>query len=342
MMERTGHRETVLFCGPIDNPLNSGRYIISALKKLGYNVIGFDYRTQDNHEAKLRTIIAEQRPHTVFTFKGEQIPPYLIEQFRNSGSQTILWYVDYPLDEWVVQLARVHDFVVTSCEYYIKYLSKRGVSRVSWIHQGFAPDFFGINGSFSDSVDRYYADVAMIGSMGNPQYKRRCDVLMKVKRHGINVKWWGPHLSHQLKNMRFFLSGIHRLWAGRQVHMKEFADIIRHTKIFLGEDANDIPLGTCLSNRPFAVMGCGGFYLCRRTPGIEYVFEIGTELDVYETDDEMLDKIQFYLRNKTVREKIARKGQLKVLSSYTYVQQVKKIMDGMDKHSYEKTLPRTD
>jgi len=304
-------KETILFCGPIDHPLNSGRYIVAALEKLGHNVIGFDYRTQDNHEEKLRTIVAEHKPHTVFTFKGEQIPPYLIEEFKNSGSRTILWYVDYPLDEWVVQLARVHDFVATNSEYNVKYLSQHGAPRVSWIHQGFAPDFFGINEILTDSINECYADVAMIGSIGNPLYSKRCDVLIKAKRHGINIKWWGPHLSHQLKNVRFFLGGVHRLWAGRQVHMKEFADVIRHTKIFLGEDANNTPPGDYLSNRPFAVMGCGGFYLCRKTPGIERAFEIGTELEVYETDEEMIDKIRYYLKNEDERKGIALAGQKK-------------------------------
>ena len=65
---------------------------------------------------------------------------------------------------------------------------------------------------------------------------------------------------------------------------------IRHTKIFIGEDA-DIPIsGKYLSNRSFAVMGCGGFYLCRRTPGVEYAFEIGKEIDVFDTDDELIAK----------------------------------------------------
>ena len=37
------------------------------------------------------------------------------------------------------------------------------------------------------------------------------------------------------------IAGIGRIWAGSEVYMKDFADVIRHIKIFIGEDA-DIPI----------------------------------------------------------------------------------------------------
>ena len=88
-----------------------------------------------------------------------------------------------------------------------------------------------------------------------------------------------------------------------------------------------------LSNRSFAVMGCGGFYLCRRTRGVEYAFEIGKEIDVFDTDDEMIEKVEYYLNQEAARKKIAAAGQKKVLEMYTYKKQMEKIFDWVTTNS---------
>ena len=150
---------------------------------------------------------------------------------------------------------------------------------------------------------------------------------MQLRQNNIDIKWLGPHLSRQLKNISCFLGGVHRAWGGKEVYMKDFADVIRNTKIFIGEDA-DIPVqGRCLSNRSFAVMGCGGFYLCRRNPGVEFAYDVGKEIDVFDTDDEMVDKIHYYLKNEDERKRIALAGQKKVFNNYTYKNQIEKMFN---------------
>ncbi len=204
------------------------------------------------------------------------------------------------------------------------------------MHQGFAKEFFGIDPYSIEQVDEYYADVAMIGSMGKAMegltYNKRCRLVMRLIRENINVKWWGRRLAQQIRNIRYFLGGVQRAWAGREVYMKDFAGVIHHIKIYLGEDADRPFKGRYLSNRSFAVMGCGGFYLCRRTPGIEYAFKIGKEVEVFESDDEMVDKIHFYLKNEDKRKQIALAGQKKVLNFYTYRQQMEKIFVWVNEH----------
>jgi hypothetical protein len=148
---------------------------------------------------------------------------------------------------------------------------------------------------------------------------------IRLRKENIDIKWWGGRLARQPRNIRYFFGGIHRSWAGHEVYMHDFADVIRHTKIFIGEDA-DIPIHyRYLSNRSFAVMGCGGFYLCRRTPGVEDAFAVGKEVDVFDTADEMVEKVRYYLVNGAERKRIARAGQKKVLEAYSYKKQMEKI-----------------
>ncbi|HNY51182.1 MAG TPA: glycosyltransferase [Smithella sp.] len=328
-------RQTILFCGPIDQPLNSGRYMISGMQQLGFEVIGYDYRSHENYEKDLRDIVRNRKPDYVFTLKGEKISPQLIEDFKQTGCKTILWLTTSILEDWMPSFAKANDYVVTNTEDMQTLFTRHGVKKIKWITQGFAPDFFGITGPESGKKNPYYAQTAMIGSMGYPIYKKRCELVTLLRKNDVDIKWWGPRLARQIKNIPFFLGGVHRSWAGKEVYMKDFADVIRNVKIFIGQDA-DIPVsGLYLSNRIFAVTGCGGFYLGRKTPGIEAAFEIGKEVDVFESDAELLEKIKFYLQNEDQRAQIALAGQKKVLTHYTYKQQIKKIFDWISENEQE-------
>jgi spore maturation protein CgeB len=332
-------KKTVLYCAPIDQPGNSGRYIMKGIEQAGLSVIGYDYRTNQNHEEDIFRILKGENPFYFFTQKGETLSPELINKIKDFGCVTIFWCLDVPISDWYVPVAKSHDFVLTNVEDHVDYLRKQGIRNVKWMHQGFAPEFFGIEFPGIELTSNYYADVAMIGSMGKAMegltYNKRCELVMRMLRENIDVKWWGHRLSIQLRNIRYFFGGVNRVWAGKDAYMKDFADVIRHTKIVLGEDADKPLTGRYLSNRSFAVMGCGGFYLCRRTPGVEYAFEIGKEVEVFDTDDEMIEKINFYLKNEEKRKQIALAGQKKVLDSYTYGQQMKKIFAWVNENIQE-------
>lgn len=335
MIGKISDHKTVLFCGPIDQPLNSGRYMIAGMQQLGYEVIGYDYRSHDSFEKDLTDIVNNKHPDYIFTLKGEKLSPLLIKHFKQKGCTTIVWFEHSSIKDWMLPLATAHDFVFTNTEDTKIFFTKNGIKNVQWIHQGFAPEFFGIAGQESCKKEKYYADVAMIGAMGYPIYRKRCELVTLLRKNAVDVKWWGPRLSRQIKNIPFFLGGVHRVWTGKEVYMKDFADVIRHVKIFIGQDA-DVPIsGLYLSNRIFAVLGCGGFYLAQKTAGVETAFEIEKEVDVFESDDELLEKVKFYLHNEKQREKIALAGQQKVLTQYTYRQQMEKIFGWIHENSKE-------
>lgn len=318
-------KKIILYCAPINKPGNSGRYIIDGMEQLGFTVIGYDYRNNVNFETDLLTIIGKKRPDYFFTQKGEILRPEFIKTIKDKGLTTIFWCFDAAMEEWYIPIAREHDFVFTNVEDHVFRLREEGIKNAKWLHQGFAPEFFGIDKDEEVPEGPCYSEVAMIGSMGTPIYKKRCALAIRLRKEKIDIKWWGGRLARQPRNWRYFLGGIHRSWAGTEVYMHDFADVIRHTKIFIGEDA-DIPIqGRYLSNRSFAVMGCGGFYLCRRTLGVEYAFEIGKEIDVFDTDDEMIEKVRYYLRKEDERKRIAMAGQKKVLETYTYKKQMEQM-----------------
>ena len=247
MMSEHTKGKIILYCAPIDNPGNSGRYIIDAMKQLGFTVIGYDYRHKVDFDKELLTIVEEKKPDYFFTQKGEILKPEIIRKFKDQGCTTIFWCFDAAMGDWYIPIAREHDFALSNVEDHVLRLRKAGMKNVKWMHQGFAPEFFGIGeGKQEVPEGSRYADLVMIGSMGTPIYNRRCESALLLKKNRFDIKWWGPHLARTFRNMKYHLQGIGRIWAGKEVFMKDFADVIRHTKIFIGEDA-DIPISGKIS-----------------------------------------------------------------------------------------------
>jgi len=71
-----------------------------------------------------------------------------------------------------------------------------------------------------------------------------------------------------------------------------------------------------LNQRDTAITGSGGFMLTDYVTGIEEIFEIGKEIDTWETLDELKDKATWWLRHDAEREEAARKAQERVLREY--------------------------
>jgi len=60
--------------------------------------------------------------------------------------------------------------------------------------------------------------------------------------------------------------------------------------------------------------------------GGEYLkefFKVGEEIESYNSQDELIDKIEYYLKNDTAREKIAKAGYRRVIRDYTIGKQLK-------------------
>jgi hypothetical protein len=78
-------------------------------------------------------------------------------------------------------------------------------------------------------------------------------------------------------------------------------------------------------NRVFEVTLSGGFLLTEYAPGLENYFEIGREIECFETAQEAAEKIQYYLKHPEEREQIAERGYLRAQREYTGQVQFNKV-----------------
>jgi spore maturation protein CgeB len=79
--------------------------------------------------------------------------------------------------------------------------------------------------------------------------------------------------------------------------------------------------------RTFEVPGAGGFLLTEQNPDLGKYFRLGDELIAYGSDDDLVAKIQFYLRQPEERDRIARAGHERVRHEHLYETRFVPIID---------------
>ena len=98
--------------------------------------------------------------------------------------------------------------------------------------------------------------------------------------------------------------------------LTEMPKIFQASKINLNITMRAIESG--LSLRVWDVLGCGGFLLTNYQAEIPEYFEIGKDLEVYESTDELIQKIDYYLHHEAERMDIAIHGYEKTAKYHTY------------------------
>ena len=107
-------------------------------------------------------------------------------------------------------------------------------------------------------------------------------------------------------------------------YITETPKVFACSKINLNPSLRIIQSGIPL--RAFDIMGAGGFLLTNYQQELPEYFEIGKDLDVYENEEDLLWKINYYLEHEEERVQIAKNGQKKVREFYTWKQRIEDIM----------------
>lgn len=242
----------------------------------------------------------------------------------------VMWYPDPVIPDWLIPYVKISDIFFTMSEGLVEEFKKYN-PKSFWLTQAFEPDLFKISKITPEDIKTFSCDVTHIGNLGSkPQYLIRRQYLKRIIKEGFKVKWWGPHLPRKITTIPLLLSKLNKSYGGRIIWGEDYAKACILSKIYLGVDS--MPhIKKSMSHRLYKSMGCGAFYLCRYVNGIEEMFKIGEELETFNDKEEMIDKIRFYIKNETLRKKIAEKGKEKILKEHTYEIRIKQMMEILKK-----------
>lgn len=91
------------------------------------------------------------------------------------------------------------------------------------------------------------------------------------------------------------------------------------------------PIQTGLSLRIWDILGCGGFLLTNYQAEIPEYFEIGKDLDCYESLADLREKAAYYLTHDDIRMEIAENGCQKIKQFHTYKHRIASMIEVITK-----------
>ncbi len=108
-------------------------------------------------------------------------------------------------------------------------------------------------------------------------------------------------------------------------YMQVMPKIFHLSKINLNITIRRIEAG--ISQRVWDVLSVGGFLLTNYQPELEEYFEIGKDLEVYHNLDELVQKVDYYLKHEEQRIRIAMNGYKKIRDYHKYTNRLTQILD---------------
>ena len=114
--------------------------------------------------------------------------------------------------------------------------------------------------------------------------------------------------------------------AGTGLWGDKYSIALKCSKLALGLLSKLIPETT--TTRTFEIPAVGGFLLAERTEDHMKLFEEGKEAEFFSGDEELRDKISFYLREDAERNRIARAGNTRCIKSGYHIRdELKKVLE---------------
>ncbi len=309
------------------------------LYNMGNDIVYFDYMDILRKIGKVRMndllleTFVKEKPELMFVFLFEyELDPKIISRISNSGKVvTINWFAD---DHW--RFSNYSQYwapnfnwsVTTDFEAIPKYhlIGYQNIILSQWACNHFLYRNL--------ELDPVY-EVSFIGLA----YRTRRETIKNLKKAGITVVARGQG------------------WASGRANQDEMIELINRSRINLNlanasvKDAGGwvrvvdrfalynpvvkrvwrkmrslVHLGATrpqpilqIKGRNFEIPGCGGFLITDYVKGLEEFYLPDRDIVCYTSEDELVEKVRYYLQHEDLRKQIAANGLKTTLERHTYV-----------------------
>jgi spore maturation protein CgeB len=310
-LRELGHRVELVDTEPNAVRVTQGRFMYRVgykLYRMGWD--SFGPRDLAGENRKILESFKSQAWDILWIDKGLTIEPETLMEIKARYPATII--VGYSPDDMLQRhnqsrqfLAHLplYDIYFTTKSYGVEELKSLGCQRVAFVRNAFDPATH--RPMPMTSMDKLKLG-GPLGFIGAYELDRATSISY-VASHGIRVRVWGPN------------------W--HKCHFKD-KDLVIENKSVWGHDyalalcAFDINLAfLCKRNRDLQttrsveIPACGAFMLAERTDEHLQLFEEGKEAEFFDSNEELLDKVKYYLAHSDERKRIAAAGRERCLKS---------------------------
>ena len=279
--------------------------------------------------AQLVTTGREARFDAVWIDKGVWIYPKTVAMLRAKSERRIA--VHYTPDPQIVFHRSRHfvsaipqySVIVTTKKYELDHLKSYGAKEIMLVLQGYN-ERFAPKSPTEEERTELRSDICFIGHC-----ERHYAARVKAARDaGPSVAVWGPGWPRHAR----FHAWARPVVRGEGIWGDRYPLALAYSKIALGLVSKWIPETT--TTRTFEIPATGVFMLAERNPDHLALFDEGKEAEFFGSDDELHDKIRFYLRHDAARIRIAAAGRGRCLKSgYSDEHQLGRVIRWLREHS---------
>jgi spore maturation protein CgeB len=287
-----------------------------------FNKLGYPLDITGANKTLIR--LAQQwQPDIIWDEKALTLRPKTLKRIRNRFPKVKIvfyseddMYAKHNQSVYFVKSIPLFDIIFTTKSYNVKELSSLGAKKVIFVDKTF--DVY-THRPISLSKDDYYKFGVDVGFIGTFE-KERAEQMLFLAKNGIKIRvfgcgwedWRGKHPNLQIM--------------GKPVYGDDYIKAICATKInlcFLRKMNRDLQ-----TDRTMEIPACGAFMLAERTEEHQRLFEEGKEAEFFDSKQELLEKIRYYLRHDEEREKIGWAGRKRcVESGYSHHKRLEYMMD---------------
>lgn len=256
-------------------------------------------------------LVKEKKPEAIFIYRGTHVLPSVLKKIRRISPETTL--VGYNNDDpfspkqprWVwrhfLNGIPDYDLMLAYRHHNMDEYKTAGAKRVDLLRSWYvAENNFPAELSAEDHK-KFDCDVVFIG---HHEPDGREHFLKEIVRRGVNFKLFGPgkdwvNVATQVKELQQFVP-VTPLW-GQDYNKALCAS--RIALCFLSKLNRDTYTRRC-----FEIPASGTFMLSEYTDDLASLYKEGEEIEFFRSKAEMLEKIDYYLKNDEKRKQIALGG----------------------------------
>ncbi|MEW6455192.1 MAG: glycosyltransferase [Acidobacteriota bacterium] len=303
---------------------------------------------------RLLEVVKVEKPVLMFTvlFKDELDPAVVREISQNTETITLNWFCDdhWRFDNYARYWARCFNWVVTTAKRALpKYekLGYRNVVKSQWACNHFLyrklnlPLIYDVTFVGQPHSNRRQViqalrnagvDVHVWGRSWESGRISQEEMIRVFNQSRINLNL--SHSSTPLSIHKGRVKNITHRWLSNYLKVipfrsqiktmsKQWLTAIKHSKIADGTQIRFYPGSRKyidqIKGRNFEIPGCGGFLLTEMAEDLENYYKIGREIVCFDSIDDLIEKIDYYLHHEDERIAIAQAGYERTLCEHTYV-----------------------
>tara|TARA_Y100001935_G_C17261562_1_gene486721 strand:- start:372 stop:1409 length:1038 start_codon:yes stop_codon:yes gene_type:complete len=289
----------------------------------------FNFFFKNNLNHNISNLHKISKPEIVVVFKGNHLSVETLKQIKKN-SWVVNFYPDISLTNHSsldVKTFYEYDHIYSTKSFAIKdYNENMGIKNVSFLPHGY--DEYVHSPVSKKYMKIWHNDVSFIGTWSKNKEKK-LNALKKTLPN-INLKIWGN--GWEKSSSRYLKESI----MGYPVNGDLYALAINCSKINLGllqEKASGASSGDLTTARSFHIPGSGGFMLHERSNEILSFYDEDKEISCFSSSDELVSKIEFYLKHDDKREEIAKHGYLRCTKENKHKNRAELILKDFEKRT---------